>query len=130
MSAVIELFGSRWCPPCDKAKKIIQSTDPSSRGVTFRYIDVSKDPSYSERPMPVILLGDRMLEGFDEVALRTALQELYDSVETVPNSTDPVSIPQVTQVARPVETNAASGKIVLAVFVALGFAVYEVWSGD
>jgi arsenate reductase-like glutaredoxin family protein len=76
---MIKLFGNPWCPPCKKAKEVIQSTDPSGKGVKFEYKDVSDDPSF--KPLPLIIVGEERLEGFNETELREALDRLYSQVE-------------------------------------------------
>lgn len=81
MRPAIELFGSEYCPPCGKAKDLITATSPADKGVTFKYIDVGEDSGYAMKQLPVIFVGDQVLEGPSSDQLKAALEKLYASVK-------------------------------------------------
>ena len=131
MRAAIELFGSQWCPPCGKAKEIITASSPDSKGVKFRYIDVGEDPGYAMKQLPVIFVGDEILEGPTEGKLRAALDRLYAAVAPPPEPTKPEE-PMKPDESKPPgldegaqATQQQKPWLILAVFAALGFVATQ-----
>lgn len=125
MRPAIELFGSPWCSPCGKAKEIILASNPQSKGVAYSYVDVSEDAEYASRSLPVIFVGDDLLEGFDEQKLRAALDRLYASVSPKPQQVPPVPPPSPEPYSAPPSASSIGFAEVVTIvsFAALGFAV-------
>lgn len=140
MRAAIELFGSKWCSPCGRAKQIIESTNPDARGVTFSYIDVGEDPAYAMKSLPVIFIGDGKLEGPTEEVLRKTLSDFYEALMPKSSEQDlPVDDSAPTDsglIIEPPAPAAVSSKsktesyVVGAIFFALGFMGYRYISSD
>lgn len=64
----VVLYSTPNCPHCKRAKAFLQR-----EGITFREMDVSRNPRarkdlerLAARGVPVLLIGDARLDGFDE----------------------------------------------------------------
>ncbi len=64
----IVLYSAAKCPHCSRAKAFLQR-----EGIAFREMDVGKSPRARKalerlgaRSVPVLLIGDARLDGFDE----------------------------------------------------------------
>jgi glutaredoxin len=72
----VELFTTSWCGYCKKAKAYLRS-----RGVPFTEYDVEQDSVAARRfrilnprgGVPVVLIGNRQINGFDTAAYEAAL---------------------------------------------------------
>lgn len=128
MRAAIELFGSKWCEPCSQAKSIIEATNPQKKGVTFTYVDVTEQPGYALKTLPVIFVGDAILEGPTETKLRAALGVLYASLPAPTDAVKPADESQTRR--RNVETPSDVPWFVLGVFLVFGFVAAQQFSLD
>lgn len=68
----VEIYSSKWCPFCHRAKRLLQS-----KGVGFEEFDVDADPalrnemtqrSGGRRTVPQIFIDDFHIGGSDELA--------------------------------------------------------------
>jgi glutaredoxin len=73
----ITLYTTRNCPHCRQAKQYLQA-----RGLRFAELDVNHSPRGKKefarlgaRGVPVILVGDRRIDGFDRRRLDAALNK-------------------------------------------------------
>ena len=71
----VVLYGTDWCPYCAKTRKFF-----AVNGIQYVDLDVEKSREAGDRyrelsgkGVPVILVGDRVITGFDEESLRDAL---------------------------------------------------------
>lgn len=72
----VKIYSTPTCPYCNLAKDYL-----SSKGVSFRNIDVSADPAAAEEMknvsgqlgVPVIIAGSEVIVGFDKGAINKAL---------------------------------------------------------
>lgn len=72
----VKIYSTPTCPYCNLAKDYL-----SSKGVSFRNIDVSADPAAAEEMknvsgqlgVPVIIAGSEVIVGFDKSAINKAL---------------------------------------------------------
>jgi glutaredoxin len=72
----ITLYGTRNCPNCRLARRYLQGL-----GLRFREFDVNRDRRAQKdlarlgtRSVPVILVGDRRVDGFDRARLDRLLK--------------------------------------------------------
>lgn len=72
----ITLFSTRRCPHCRQLKQYLQR-----QGLRFQELDVERDPRAQKRfarlgarGVPVVLIGDTRIDGFDRGRLDAALQ--------------------------------------------------------
>lgn len=128
MRAAIELYGSKWCPPCGTAKDIITATSPDSKGVKFTYVDVGEDPGYAMKQLPVLFVGDEVLEGPTQSELKAALDRLYAAV--APPPPEPVQPVQPITDTRQDCARADKPWLVFAVFLGLGFVGMQTLGAD
>jgi glutaredoxin len=70
-SSAITLFSTSWCPHCKRAKAYF-----SQKGVSYREVDIEASDSgrrefeqYGGRGVPLIIVGDRRMRGFDAGAM-------------------------------------------------------------
>ncbi len=75
--ARVTLYGNQSCGYCRRARAYL-----NERNVPFRDLDVDEDPAAREdyrrlngRGVPVILVGNRRMNGFDQVYLEQLLQD-------------------------------------------------------
>ncbi len=76
-TATITVYSTTWCGFCHQAKKYFDSI-----GVTYKDIDVEKDPKQAEAMVekshqmgvPVIEIGDTILVGFDRPKVESVLK--------------------------------------------------------
>ena len=75
--ARIRMFTTQWCPICKKAKAYLRE-----RGIPFEELDVEASASakaeYDQlggKGVPVILVGERRMDGFDAGRMESALAE-------------------------------------------------------
>ncbi|MEE8058054.1 MAG: glutaredoxin domain-containing protein [Pseudomonadales bacterium] len=75
------MYATSWCPYCRKARTFFRQAN-----IPFTEYDVEKSPrayqqyeKISGRGVPVIQVGNRTIQGFDEMAIRSALNELNQS---------------------------------------------------
>lgn len=77
MAKKVRVFGTPSCPYCDYAKEFLKE-----HKVSFEYVDVSKDKEKAmemielsgQMGVPVIQVDDRVIVGFDQRALKEALE--------------------------------------------------------
>lgn len=80
----VVLFTTQWCPSCRRAKAYFQR-----KGVAFVELDVERDPRAAQYyravarkhglrggSVPVILIGDRVFQGFSPFQVEVALNQL------------------------------------------------------
>ena len=72
------LYGAEWCPYCARARKFFRDNN-----VPFREYDVEKSEAghaqYEQLGgggVPIVLIDDKVIYGYDEEAMRDALQKL------------------------------------------------------
>ncbi|MGH7900952.1 MAG: glutaredoxin domain-containing protein [Thermodesulfobacteriota bacterium] len=66
----VELYIANYCPYCHAAKALLDN-----KGVEYKEIDITEDPVMKQRVMdelgwrtvPIILINDRLIGGFDEL---------------------------------------------------------------
>jgi len=66
----VELYIADYCPYCHAAKALLDN-----KGVEYKEIDITEDPVMKQRVMdelgwrtvPIILINDRLIGGFDEL---------------------------------------------------------------
>jgi len=66
----VELYTARYCPYCHAAKALLDN-----KGVEYKEIDITEDLVMKQRVMdelgwrtvPIILINDRLIGGFDEL---------------------------------------------------------------
>lgn len=75
--AKIRMFTTQWCPVCKKAKAYLKK-----RATPFEELDVEASPSAKAeyerlggKGVPVILVGEQRLDGFDAGRMEHALSE-------------------------------------------------------
>lgn len=75
----VAVYGTSWCPFCAKTRLYLQQ-----KQVAFSDIDVEKSPAAIEHykqlghtAYPVILIGDRLIEGFRPAQIDEALRQLH-----------------------------------------------------
>lgn len=74
--AKVTVYGAEWCPPCHTTKAYLKS-----RGVTFDYINVDKQPEQGRAiaektgwtAIPIIQIGEEYILGFDRAKIDGAL---------------------------------------------------------
>lgn len=71
----VTLYGTEWCGFCKKARRYLESN-----GIPYTYLDVEHDTQAKSefkaidgRGVPVILVGNRRMNGFSEEGLRRLL---------------------------------------------------------
>jgi glutaredoxin 3 len=75
----VVLFSADWCPNCKQVKKLLDK-----QGVRFTELDVERDPRSAAfqqehlqiRGFPVLVAGERIIGGYDEPTILSALKEL------------------------------------------------------
>jgi glutaredoxin len=75
----VVLFSTAWCPYCAKVKALLQK-----QGVRYTELDVERDTRNAEfqrqymvvRGFPVLIVGSRIVPGYDEGAILAALKTL------------------------------------------------------
>ncbi|MGH7807040.1 MAG: glutaredoxin 3, partial [Thermodesulfobacteriota bacterium] len=68
--AKVMIYTTTYCPYCYAAKALLDS-----KGVKYKEIDVTKDPAIKRqvmeeigwRTVPIILINDRLVGGFDDL---------------------------------------------------------------
>ena len=75
-SGEVVLYTTSWCPYCNKAREYLDQA-----GIPFQDFDIEKSPvaqreytALQGRGVPVIVVGDTVVHGFDRQALRRALE--------------------------------------------------------
>lgn len=75
--AELRLYGTSWCGYCKKARRYFES-----KGIPFRDLDVEKDAAARRefealggKGVPVIVRGERRMNGFSEDAIRKLLAD-------------------------------------------------------
>ena len=66
----VEVYTTSHCPYCHAAKALLDN-----KGIKYKEIDVTEDPLMKQRVMdelgwrtvPIILINDRLIGGFDEL---------------------------------------------------------------
>lgn len=78
MAETVTLYSQPGCPRCKRARDFLEA-----RGVSYRDVDVTADRaafdemrrvSGGARTVPVLLVGENILIGFEEAALKKALK--------------------------------------------------------
>ena len=71
----VQLYSTRWCAICKRAKAFLDR-----RGVAYREFDIESDPAayrvfkrLGGRGVPLLVIGSRRLQGFDQSRLERAL---------------------------------------------------------
>ena len=75
----VVMFGTSWCPYCAKARALF-----NAQGVRFIELDVERDGAAEAfqrdvmglRGIPTIVIGNRVMQGFDEGQILASLKEL------------------------------------------------------
>jgi glutaredoxin len=75
----VVLFSTAWCPYCAKVRKLLKSQD-----VRFTELDIEREGRYADfqnrymqiRGFPVLVVGNRVIGGYQEPAILAALKEL------------------------------------------------------
>lgn len=71
----VTIYGTPTCHGCKRAKEFFKNRD-----VDFRYVDASTDAGmrefsqYRQSAVPVIIIGENMVVGFDERKIRRYLR--------------------------------------------------------
>lgn len=76
----VAVYGTGWCPFCKKARTYLQS-----KQVAFSDVNIEADKQTAEQfkrlggggAIPVILIGDRRIEGFVPDQIDAALKQLH-----------------------------------------------------
>ena len=80
----VVMYSTSWCPYCRKARLFFRQAN-----VPYTEYDVEKSASaYEEyqrisgRGVPVIVIGDQVIQGFNQPAIKKALTELTNTKTT------------------------------------------------
>lgn len=99
MSNTIDIYSRQYCDACAKAEALVTASDPASHGVVLTMHDVSDDMSV--KVVPLLVIGDTTVQGYNEGQINAALSTLYGSPApmTPPDPTDPgtTTVPDITQ---------------------------------
>jgi glutaredoxin len=77
--AKVVMFATSWCPYCKKAREVF-----AAKGIRYTEIDVEVDQrgaayqkdTFGGGGVPLIIMGDRVMMGFDEGELLRGLREI------------------------------------------------------
>ena len=77
--ARVVMFGTTWCPYCAKARELF-----AKQGVRYAELDLEKDGAAADfqknvmglSGFPTLVIGNRVIQGFDEPEIVEALKEL------------------------------------------------------
>lgn len=74
----VVMYSTKWCPYCRKARLFFRQAN-----IPYTEYDVEKSANankeylrISGRGVPVFVIGERIIQGFDKTAIREALAEL------------------------------------------------------
>ena len=75
----VVLFSTAWCPYCAKVRGLL-----TKQGVRFTELDIEREGRYADfqtqymqiRGFPVLVVGNRVIGGYQEPAILAALKEL------------------------------------------------------
>lgn len=74
--SLVTIYGAEWCPPCHVAKDYLKS-----KKIDYNYVNVDEDREAGMRiaqqtgwtAIPIIVIGDEHILGFDIAKLNAAL---------------------------------------------------------
>ena len=83
MMSNIKIYTTSYCPYCKRAKSLLES-----KGLEYEEINLTTDPElrlelekkYNWRTVPMILINDELIGGFDELAKLERSNELESLV--------------------------------------------------
>jgi mycoredoxin len=75
------LYSTSWCPYCVKTRHFFRTAN-----ISFTEHDIEKSPdhnrkyeSYGRRGVPLIIIGQSVIQGYDPKAIRGAIEALVES---------------------------------------------------
>lgn len=85
------LYGTEWCPYCARTRKFFHDNN-----IPFREYDIEKSAEGQRQyeqlggnGVPVVVIADQVIHGYDEQALREALEQQQPrSILSTPPNTD------------------------------------------
>ena len=82
--ADVVLYATSWCPYCKKARGFLKAAN-----IPYTEYDIEKSPeAYKEyqrlsgRGVPVLRIGDTVIQGYDPIRIRSAINQLQQPAVT------------------------------------------------
>lgn len=86
----IEIWGSKYCESCQKVKDLVTQSHPEEYGVDLVETDVTGAPDWQGKPVPVLSIDGKTIDGYKPGDIQAAIESLYAELSKGSDVTEPV----------------------------------------